>query len=109
MDVLSYIRAAVSRSTQPEVADELGVSSSTVSRWLSGESKPTGTELKKRLADWVKTQPALPSASEDLTGELAGRSQELEALAAYMLERQKLLTEAIRKTDTKSKGKKKNG
>lgn len=56
MDVpssLEILRTAVASSSQGYVAGEIGLEPSAISRWLSGETKPTGKNLLM-LIEWAE-------------------------------------------------------
>lgn len=94
-----------------DLAEAMGVREQTVSDWRAGRYRPEGAQLV-RLADILAVTPEVfrrddevaasqgtgrPSAGdvEAQRAELHGRSIEVEALLAYALERQRLLTQAL--------------
>lgn len=99
----------VARTSASAVGRAVKVAPSTVSRWISGTSEPTGDPrdrlfeyLEKRqekLAPASAREPRPPAYAAPERGVLTGRSVEVEALLAYALERQALITQELQRLD----------
>jgi len=94
----------VARSSLSAVGRAVDVAPSTVGRWVRNETEPTGS-ARERLFTYLehRAQGAPVAGREPLPHDTAtiqpqllqGRSVEVEALLAYALERQRLVTDAL--------------
>lgn len=99
--VLALLRAQAERITPSALARELGVPRSTLGRWVNGKQEPQG-EARAMLFAWAEAQQGDTPREEPRPREravLEGQSIELEALMAYVLERQRRLTAHLRAQD----------
>lgn len=68
---LALLKEFSEKTSQDALSESVGVGDSTISRWLSGTSKPQG-ENKGKLITWAErmssTPPAPPSSPNPLTG-----------------------------------------
>jgi len=85
----------IERTSQGEVARAMGVIESTLSRWLSQESTPTGT-TRERLYRWAEAQRGTATAPAEMPAQLYGQTIEVEALMRYALARQEALRDTLK-------------
>ena len=94
-EVESALYTAIDRTSQAEVAKAVGVSESTLSRWLSRESVPTGAR-RERLFLWAESLHAPAAAPVEMPAQLYGQTIEVEALLRYVLARQEALRDTLK-------------
>lgn len=93
----SQIRDArsLARLSQQDLADRVGVARQAVSQWERGEQTPTDANLGALRAVLGASFGQVADATFSQLQRLHGRSEELEALQRYLLDRQTQLTAAL--------------
>jgi transcriptional regulator with XRE-family HTH domain len=94
-EVERTLHEQIERTSQGEVARGIGISESTLSRWLAQESTPTGT-TRERLYRWAEAQHVGTPPRAEMPAQLYGQTIEVEALLRYALARQEALRDTLK-------------